>query len=844
MAPDAGPDLVPAARQTGASYVEVTIDRPAEALDRPFTYRLPPRLAAQVELGSYVLVPFGRQPLCGFVTGFASGPGELAEDAVKDIEAVLGEMAFFDQAMLTVARRIASYYRCLLIDVLRCMLPEGLTQKVERVVSWTGNEDVEKALLKLDQVAPQQARLLRAIQGRGGRISMSELKDMFETNSKLSNLVRLLRERGLINTETILEPPTVAPKMVLTAMLAQPAEVLEERLDELRRQAPKQARILELLVQAGRPVAVGELVKLAETSHAAVRQLELKELVLTAPVESRRVVEGGGLLSGDRRHTLTDQQANAIATIRAEMSLTPPRPILIHGVTASGKTEVYLQVIADVLEAGRQVIVLVPEISLTVQTIDIFRGRFGERVAILHSALNPGERFDEWRRVARGQVDICVGARSAVFAPFRKLGLIVVDEEHETSYKQDSAPRYHARQVALWRAQVSGAAVVLGSATPSVESYQRARQGRYALVEMPQRVAGRPFAQVEVVDLREARAPGPRQASGPVHHDLIEAIRERRELGEQTILFLNRRGFAPVLQCRACGYVAVCEHCDVSLVLHQESRQLQCHHCDYVMPLTETCLSCGEAAVKPVGFGTERLEHWLNQVLPEARVLRLDRDTTRRKNAHAQILSRFRRKEADILLGTQMVAKGLDFDNVTLVGVIAADVALNLPDFRAAERTFQLLCQVAGRAGRGDRRGVVLIQTYNPEHPAVVAARAQDFLAFFESEVADREAAGYPPFMSLARLVVHDEHENDAALRCETIAAKVAEAFDASSAWGELLGPAPCPLSKIRDQFRFHVMIKVPGSGMLQRVMDALEPLLSGDLRQGLTIDVDPISML
>lgn len=828
----------------GESYVAVTIDRPAEALDRPFTYRLPPRLKDAVELGSYVLVPFGSQHLCGFVTGFEEGPGELSEEQIRDVEAVLGDMAFFDQVLLTVARRIAEYYRCRLIDVLRCMLPEGLTQRVDRVITYTGNEDVDKAFEALRQVAPQQAKVLEALRECGGKVTFSELVKLFDSGSRLSAILRILRERGLIESETILEGPRVSPKLVLTAVLAQPVEVLVERLEALRRQAPKQARCLELLMQAGRPIEVAELAKVAETSHAAVKQLELKGLVRLVQVESRRLVGGGDLNVGDRRFQLSAQQDNAIATIAAELSASPPRPILIHGVTASGKTEVYLRVIADVLETGRQVIVLVPEISLTVQTIDIFRGRFGDRVAILHSALSPGERFDEWRRVARGQVDICVGARSAVFAPFRRLGLIVIDEEHETSYKQDSTPRYHARQVALWRAALSGAAVILGSATPSVESYWRARQGKYALVEMPERVAGRPLAQVEVLDLRAGRLPGPDAVTGPLHHRLVQAIRERLERGEQTILFLNRRGFAPVLQCTACGYVAVCEHCDVSLVLHEERRQLCCHHCDYSIPLPDTCLQCGEPTLKPCGFGTERLEAWLGKVLPEARVLRLDRDTTRRKNAHATILSRFRRREADILLGTQMVAKGLDFENVTLVGVVAADVALNLPDFRAGERTFQLLCQVAGRAGRGHRRGEVYIQTMNPEHPAIAAARQQDFLGFFEAEIADREKAGYPPFFSLARLICAHEHEYEAETRCERVAARLEQAFAEVNAWGELVGPAPAPLSKIRDQFRFHVIVKAPGAGTLHRVMKALDQHLTPELREGLTIDVDPISVL
>ncbi|HAZ63986.1 MAG TPA: primosomal protein N' [Armatimonadetes bacterium] len=825
-------------------YVQITLDRQAQALDRPFTYRLPPRLESAVELGSYVLVPFGRQSLCGFVTGFADGPGDLSADQIRDVEAVLGGMAFFDAAFLTVARRMAEYYRCQLIDVLRCALPEGLTQKVERVVSWSGNEDLDKALAKMQQVAPQQAKLVEAIRERGGRITMTELRELFDSNSRLSSAVGALARQGLVATETVLEPPRVQPKTVLTAALTHPAEVIEERLAELRPQAPKQARILELLLAAGRPVAVAELVRQAETSHAAVRQLELRELVHTMQVESQRLVGGTGLIEADPRHTLTRGQEAALATIAAELSAEPPRPILLHGVTASGKTEVYLRVIADVLERGQQVIVLVPEISLTVQTIEIFRRRFGDRVAILHSALGAGERFDEWRRVARGQVDICVGARSAIFAPFRRLGLIVLDEEHEPSYKQESTPRYHARQVAMWRAEVSGAAILLGSATPSVESYWHARQGRYALVEMPERVGGRPFAQVQTVDLREARRPGPERAYGPLHHHLLEAMRGRIAAGEQIILFLNRRGYAPTLHCTSCGHVALCEHCDVSLVYHNESRQLCCHHCDYQIPLPEQCLACGEETLKPIGFGTERLEAWLQRVLPEARVLRLDRDTTRRKNAHSQILNQFRRRQADILLGTQMVAKGLDFDNVTLVGVVAADVALNLPDFRAAERTFQLICQVAGRAGRGERRGLVIVQTYNPEHAAIEAATQQDYLAFYEAEIRDREEAGYPPFYSLARLIVSHEHEYEAQRRAEALSVLAGEAYGAVGAWGEVLGPAPAALSKLNDKFRWNLLLKTPGPAMLQQVTGALEERLTAELREGLVLDVDPVGML
>ena len=501
---------------------------------------------------------------------------------------------------------------------------------------------------------------------------------------------------------------------------------------------------------------------------------------------------------------LMPEQTAALAAIHEEMTATKPRVVLLHGVTGSGKTEVYLAAIQAALDAGKGAIALVPEIALTPQTMERFRGRFGETVAVLHSHLSDGERHDEWRRIAAGQARVVVGARSALFAPVRPLGLVVVDEEHEPAYKQDEAPRYNARDVAVMRGHLEGCAVVLGSATPSLESYRHASAGKYRLVNMTQRVDDQVMPLVRVVDLRgEAEKAGGARLISP---DLVEAIRQRLAQGEQTILFLNRRGYATTVVCPLCGHTETCPNCSVKMTYHKAAELLLCHVCGHTSGVPARCSApqCGAPNIKMAGVGTQRVEAAVRKIFPRARVARMDSDATGAKDSHAQILGQFRQGQIDILIGTQMIAKGLDFPNVTLVGVIYADLSLQMPDFRAAERTFQLLTQVAGRAGRGDVPGEVLIQTYTPFHPAVQSSRRADYATFYDQEIEMRRELNYPPFSRLTSVLFRGLDEARVNAAAKDFAAQLPNHLPADV---RLLGPNPAPLARAKKQFRTHFLL-------------------------------------
>ncbi|GMU55593.1 MAG: hypothetical protein AMXMBFR33_47390 [Candidatus Xenobia bacterium] len=520
--------------------------------------------------------------------------------------------------------------------------------------------------------------------------------------------------------------------------------------------------------------------------------------VVPAPVLAQ--VQRPGKPRGPRRSTLPasvhypapallDEQRQALKSIR------PGEKVLLYGVTGSGKTEVYLHAVEAALQSGRQAIVMVPEVALTPQAVERYRGRLGDTVGVLHSGLTAAERREHWWRLRRGELSVALGTRSAVFAPLEDPALIILDEEHDHSYKQDQAPRYHARQVAVRRAAQTGAAVVLGSATPSLESFYLAQTGYYKLLELSARVTGRKPPPVELVDMRRR----PRQL---LSQPLVERMRETLARDEQVVLLLNRRGFSNYLQCGLCGHVHKCPHCSISLTFHKQARHLRCHYCGHTTAPPELCQSCSSPELSYRGGGTERLESELATALPGVEVARLDRDTTSRAGGHAEILGRFARKEARVLLGTQMVAKGLDFPDVTLVGVINADGGLNLPDFRASERTFQLLTQVAGRAGRGHLEGHVLVQTLDPENPCLLSAAQHDYAGFYARELELRRQVGYPPFCRLVRLVVSgtqaEEVEHEALDVARILSARVPQA--------ELLGPAPCPLEKVRGRWRWHLL--------------------------------------
>jgi len=588
---------------------------------------------------------------------------------------------------------------------------------------------------------------------------------------------------------------------------------------------------LPVLVQAG-------------ISASAVRTLAKRGFVELAarPVERDPFAPGSGGASPWATEgssvapaQLTDEQSTALADLIGAVDRASFGVTVLHGVTGSGKTEVYLRVAAHALAKGQRTLVLVPEISLTPALAGLFRARFGPRVAIQHSGLSDGERHDQWHRIRRGDVDIVVGTRSAVFAPIDRLGVIIVDEEHDASYKQDETPRYHGRDVAVMRARMQGALAVLGSATPSLESMANVRAGRYGIVRLSKRILGRPLAAVTVVDMR--REVASQGAMVTFSRALIAALRDRLARREQSLVLLNRRGFATVIFCRQCGASLECPHCSVNLTFHRAARRMRCHYCNYGARVPTTCEQCGGEFLEQSGFGTERLQADLHDEFPDARIARVDRDTIRRRGAVARVLGAVARGEVDILIGTQMIAKGHDFPAVTLVGVVSADIGLGLADFRASERTFQLLTQVVGRAGRGESAGEAIIQTLYPGHYSVLMAAAQDYDAFFARELEFRRALEYPPVVSLINVVVKGSALDHAMEGAREVAGR------ARQAGARILGPAPAPLSKVKDEFRAQFFIKGTNRGAMRRALQAALDARP-DLRRHITVDVDPVSVL
>ena len=614
---------------------------------------------------------------------------------------------------------------------------------------------------------------------------------------------------------------------------------------ELVARAPKQAAVVSLLLQAAEagdpaPLPAVDIRRRTGAPASSLHALAERGLIAAAPVRVERAPAPPRVAEAADPLPLTSEQELALTAIRAGQREGDRRPVLLQGVTGSGKTEIYLRLVADAVAAGRGALVLVPEISLTPQTFARFAARFPGQVAVLHSGLGAGERFDQWERVAHGRAPIVVGARSAVFAPVPDLGLVIVDEEHETSYKQEESPRYHAREVALERARRAGALCVLGSATPSLESYVQARRGELRLVRLRRRVDGRELPPVEVVDMRAEMVAGNRTIFSA---RLTEALAECLSRGRQAVLFLNRRGHAQFLLCRECGHVVRCADCAVSLTYHAApAEHLRCHYCDGMHPLPSRCPQCSGPYLRPFGAGTQRVEALVQELFPRARVRRMDLDTTVRKGAHAALYEAVRRGEVDVIVGTQMVAKGLDFPNVTLVGVVAADSTLHVPDFRAAERTYQLLTQVGGRAGRGVDPGRVIVQTYQPDHYSIAAARDYDDDGFYRREAAYRRGGGYPPFASLVRVLV------SAAAGAPEAARIAAQAVRECAAGADVTvaGPAPAPLARLRGRERWHVLIKGDGDGPRQVAAAARELWRHALGRRDVTvaIDVNPMSLL
>jgi primosomal protein N' (replication factor Y) len=622
---------------------------------------------------------------------------------------------------------------------------------------------------------------------------------------------------------------------VQVALKPEPAE-----LERLAARAPRQAEIFQLLLNQTEPTRWSDLVEQGKTTDRTIQQLVKRGWLEVRFEAHERDPFAADQYIPTQPIPLNVAQSAALAVILTSMQEENRKPILLHGVTGSGKTEIYLQAIKECLDLGRGALVLVPEITLTPQTVERFKARFPrELVAVLHSHLSAGERHDEWHRLRRGAARVAIGPRSAVFAPVQQLGLIVVDEEQEISYKQEETPRYHARDLAVVRAQVEKCAVVLGSATPSLESFHNVRIGKYRLLRLAARVDDRRMPMIRIVDLRQ-------EFARTKHHPIISralglAIEERLQRGEQTILFLNRRGFASSLVCGKCGYVCECPNCSIPLTLHLMEQRLKCHLCGHVELAPRKCPECSDPTIRYSGFGTEKVEKIVQKLFPQARLGRMDSDTMGRKDAYRQTLSAFRSRQIDILIGTQMIAKGLDFPNVTLVGIINADIGLHLPDFRAGERTFQLLTQVAGRAGRGEITGEVFVQTSTPFSPSIQFARHHDFEGFWEQESEFRERCEYPPYLHLILVQVRSKHQRLAEFTAQTVHRRLEENIDDAT---KLHPAVPAPIERTKSYYRFQILLRTRQtkrlSGLIKEVLQRLT--LPDDVH--VAVDVDPYHLL
>jgi primosomal protein N' (replication factor Y) len=794
-------------------------------LDQPFTYGLPETLRHRVREGSRILVPFGTRKLTGVILRCHDDPPSMAaREALRliDSEPVLsGEL-------LALGRWIAAYYCAPLGDVLRGMLP--LASEIRRGKVWSltdAGRDAARQLLLDSSPDDPVTQVLRMLEKRP--LAASYLAKALPLADRA---IRSLERKGFIVVEQVQteRDPLRAPANRLRVELA--GAKPEHAGLKLNKPERELRAFLELHPGSHN---VKELEDMVRNASPAARSLARKGLVSLKP-ETVPVAAG----AVRARHELNPAQQAAFTQIREAIQAKHFRTFLLHGVTGSGKTEVYLNAIEATLEEGRSALLLVPEIALTPAMAGQFFARFGDRVAILHSAFTDVERTEQWRRIRSGAAPVVVGTRSGVFAPVRNLGLIVVDEEHDGSYKQEESPRYNGRDVAVVRAQAAGACVVLGSATPSLESRYNAQKGKYTLLELPDRVEERPMPSVELIDMRQEFLETRKQAT--FSRKLLDALGQRLESGEQTIVLLNRRGFSSFVCCRSCGERVQCMNCSLTLTYHKRDRRLLCHYCGYAEKVPRVCPKCQSEHIYFVGLGSERVEEELHQAFPTARVARLDRDTVSGKRQYETILQDFREGSYDILVGTQMIAKGHDIPNVTLVGVVSADIGLGMPDFRAAERTFQLLTQVAGRAGRGSLPGIVLVQTVNPDHYAVRLAAAQDYQAFYEKELNFRRMMMYPPFSAMANLLVRAE-KKEAAMR---MSAELATLLTPPAEKLRVMGPAEAPVPRLKNEYRYQFLIKSASrkvlNGLLLRARTFAQERKWG--ATALVIDVDPLTLM
>ena len=810
-------------------FIDVAVALPAPGI---FTYEAPEALLPFVETGKRALVPFGGRTVTGYILGWTKKKVE-ADRPIKLIFDILDPSPLFPESMTPFFKWISDYYMHPPGEVIKSALPGGLTRNDYIQISIT--PEGEK-IYREDGASPLERRIFQSLSK--GPVKMGQLIKILEKGAPKA-LIYTMRKKGWVELARTVKKDGIRPRMERRAALAPGHEEAAGKLSESKK------KILTALSEQ-KDISVQELKQVVKTAASLLKSLEKEGRVV---MFQRRVYRDplGEDVPPDPGHRLTGEQETAVKQIMSTVG-SGFSTHLLTGVTGSGKTEVYMRLAEQALSKGHNVLVLVPEIALISQTERMFRARFGNQIAVLHSGLAPGQRYDEWSRILKKEAKIAIGARSAIFAPFEHIGIIIVDEEHESSYKQESGLRYNARDLAVVRAKLENAVAVLGSATPSIQSYYNMTQKKYRDVRLEQRVHQRPLPDISMVDLRQIR--DMRGIGRFISPELRKGMEEALKRKEQVLLFLNRRGFAGFPVCGKCGKSVRCVRCDISLTLHKSENAYKCHYCDFSIPSSSPCRFCGSPGIKNLGLGTEKVEEGVKKLFPQSKVVRMDRDTTQKRGSLLKMLKDLRNNETDILIGTQMVAKGHDFPNITLVGILCADLSLNFPDFRAGEITFQLISQVAGRAGRGEAPGRVILQTYNPDHFTMLSAKKKDYQEFYHQEIAFRKSLGYPPFSKMMLLMISGLDTKKTEMAARDIGSflkngRLAEPDFQHSI--EILGPVKAPLFKISNRLRWQILLRSPDAEKLRlftkRLAFSKDPAMK-NRNVRVSVDVDPVFML
>lgn len=797
-----------------SGIAQVIVDVPVMQTNKPFDYIIPKKLEGQLEAGMRVVVPFGngKRKVQGFVTGITDVAAY--EGKMKEIEGIMDLSPVLNEEMLQLGEYMAEKTFSFKISCYQTMLPAVMRAKYKKFIKILkpGSNDLpfeyknDETLIPFEQI---------------------------DSPEKLSDFLNL-QKKGIVEVVYEVLDKRTKKKIKYTRVLLSAERVKDEK-EKIGKRAPKQRDFLNwILNHENSRMETTHLIKESSVTPSVLKEAEKKGWVKTEFEEVYRDPFKNAGSKPTKELKLNSEQSVAYSSVCQAIEHKQAEVFLLKGVTGSGKTEVYLQSIAQVLKKGRGAMMLVPEISLTPLMVSRFKSRFGDRVALLHSGLSDGEKYDEWRKIANGEADVVVGARSSVFAPIKKLGIIIIDEEHESSYKQEENPRYHAKDIAIWRGRYHSCPVILGSATPSLESRARASKNVYTLLELKQRANRLPLPVVRVIDMKEEAKEGNFSIFSSA---LKKGIEQRIEDHEQVVLLLNRRGYSSFMLCRDCGFVLQCPNCDISLTLHKENKSMKCHYCGHQEAVPSICPQCQSNNIRFFGTGTQKVEAELEKMFPETSIVRMDIDTTRKKGSHQRLLERFERKKSGILLGTQMIAKGLDFPNVTLVGVLNADTAMALPDFRSSEKTFQLLTQVAGRAGRAELEGEVLIQTYNPEHYAIQLAKKHDYDQFYLKEMYLRHLSNYPPYYFIVQISVSHEKEVEAAKKMAEITSFLKDSLRKEAI---LLGPSPKSLTRIKNRYHYQTIIKYKKEPELFDRLHQLLQITQKDQLKGLNISIDP----